>query len=194
MFRNFFIVILLMFIAACGSSPKTHFYMLNAENNSDLQTDLKNEYLALGIWTVKLPEQLDRSEIVTRTGQYNIQLADFHHWAGDLSNNMTGLIAAELGQLLQSDRIVISPWPAYRKNLYQIEIRVDRFDGELGGTVALTGTWSLLNSKGDQELTQELFAFTAQTKTNSYTEMVAVLSELTVKLAAQIAETIAAQK
>ena len=87
-----------------------------------------------------------------------------------------------------SNRIVTSPWPSYQKNDYQIIVRVERFDGELGGEVVLRGLWSILDSEGQNELTREVFEFKANAADLTYQEMVAAMSQLTVQLAGQLAD------
>ena len=193
MFRFLLIASLMMCLAGCGSSPKTHFYVLNAEHVSASLSDKKAKVVGVGVWSVNLPKLLNRPEIVTRSDQYTIELADFHQWAGGLGNNMTRLIASELGRRLQSDRVVISPWSSYRKNDYQVKIHIDRFDGELGKEIVLSGAWSLLNSEGNKELTREAFTYKLQANGKSYSDMAAALSQLTVRLSEQIANVIAVQ-
>lgn len=194
MFRLSIIVSLMLCLTACGSSPKTYFYVLNAEYASDNISDKKAEGVGVGVWLVALPVMLDRSEIVTRSGPYGIELADFHHWAGGLATNMTRLIASELGRRLQSDRIVISPWSAYRKNDYQVKTHIDHFYGELGGEIVLSGAWSLLNDEGSKELIRQAFTFKTRASSKNYEDMAAALSKLTVQLSEQIANVIASQK
>ena len=194
MLRQIFMASLLVLLAACGSSPKTDFYMLNADHGSVVQAANVGTGPAVGVWRIKLPDLLDRSEIVTRDNQFKVKMADFSWWAGSLAQNMTLLITAELSQLLQSNRIVTSPWPSYQKNDYQIIIRVERFDGELGGEVILRGLWSLLDSEGLNELNREVFEFKASTTDLTYQEMVAAMSQLTVQLADQVADGIIAQE
>jgi len=133
MLRHIFVVTLLLLVASCGSSPKTDFYMLNADHGSLMQSANAATGPAVGVWKVMLPDYLDRSEIVTRDNAYQIEMADFSWWAGNLENNMTVLIAAELSEGLLSNRVLVSPWESYRKHDYQLKIRVVRFDGALGG-------------------------------------------------------------
>ncbi len=193
MFRISFIMSFIVFLSACGSSPKTHFYMLNT--HAPVENIISNdESLRIGIWKVKLPELLDRQEIVDRSGPYTIELADFHQWAGGLSNDITQLIAGELGRHLKTDRIVISPWSSYRKNQYQIKIHISRLDGALGGESVLSGGWSLLNAEGNKEISRDAFHYKALSKDKTYSEMVKVQSQLVVQLAGQISRTILAKK
>ena len=193
MLRHIFIVVLILGLTACGRSPKTNFYMLNAENASDSHLQQEDRGVGIGVWKVELPILLDRYEIVTRTGLYSVELADFHQWAGGLVNNMTRLIASELGRRLQTDRVVMSPWPSYRKHDYQLKIQVQRFDGVLGGETVLSGAWSLLNAQGNKEIVRKSFNFKTQTKGEQYSDMVAALSQLTVMLSEQVAGVISIQ-
>ncbi len=194
MLRHILIASLLVLLAACGSSPKTDFYMLNADHGAVVQAANTGTGPAVGVWRVNLPDLLDRSEIVTRDNQFKVKMADFSWWAGSLAQNMTLLITAELSQLLQSNRIVTSPWPSYQKNDYQIIVRVERFDGELGGEVVLRGLWSILDSEGLNELSREVFEFKANAAELTYQEMVAAMSQLTVQLADQLADGVIAQE
>jgi uncharacterized protein len=199
MLRHVSIASLLVLLTACGSSPKTEFYVLSADHGSIVQAANVNAGPAVGVWSVRLPGYLERSEIVTRDGEYEIRLGDFWWWAGNLDENMTQLIANELSQKLQSNRVVISPWPSFRKIDYQAIIRVERFDGALGGEAVLRGVWSLLDATGQQELRREAFEFKAKAagtstlEASSYEGLVAALSRLTVQLADQMAKGILEQ-
>jgi hypothetical protein len=194
MLRHMLMVSLISLVAACGSSPKTDFYVLNADYNSLAQSANAGEGPAVGVWVVALPDLLDRSEIVSRDNSFKIKIADFSWWAGDLANNMTLLIAAELTQHLQSNRVVVSPWPSYRENEYQITILVARFDGELGSEVVLRGLWNILDGDGQKQLSAEVFDLKVNTVGLGYQEMVEAMSRLTVQLAEQLADGIIAQE
>lgn len=168
--------------------------MLNSSNQAESITADKNQQIRIGLWKVKLPELIDRPEIVTRTDLYNIDLADFHQWVGGLNNNITQLIASEISYLLKTERVVISPWSSYRNNDYQVKIHINRFDGELGGESVLAGAWSLLNAQGNKELLRKSFNYSALAKGETYANMVEAQSELSVKLAENISVSISEMK
>ena len=200
MWRHVSLVSLIVLLAACGSSPKTEFYVLNADFESIAQTANANTGPAVGVWGVQLPGFLERSEIVTRDSEFEVILGDFAWWADDLSENMTRLIAAELTLGLQSNQITVSPWPSYFTTDFQTVIHVERFDGVLGGETVLRGVWSLLDANGQKELRREVFEFSESAAgsstegADSYKEMVATLSRLTVQLAEQMTKGILEQQ
>ena len=193
MLRHTLMVGLLCLVAACGSSPKTEFYMLSADEGSAMQANI-SEGPAVGVWTVILPEVLDRSEIVTRENQYKIKMADFSWWAGALDQNMTLMVAVQLSQHLQSNRVVTAPWPTYVKNDYQVIILVSRFDGELGGEAVLRGLWNILDGEGEKELNKQVFEFKINAADSTYQAMVEAMSRLTVQLAGQLVDGIIDQE
>lgn len=200
MWRNVSLAGLIVLLAACGSSPKTEFYVLNADQGAVVQAANANTGPAVGVWSVVLPDFLERSEIVTRNSDFEINLGDFTWWAGSLDENMTRLISTELSRSLQSNRVVVSPWASFRKIDYQVTIRVERFDGVLGGETVLRGVWSLLDAAGQNELRREAFEFKAsaagssQAAGSSYRELVAAMSKLTVQLSDQVAKGILKQE
>jgi len=194
MLRHIFILSLLAALTACGTSPKTKFYQLNTQQETSEAVTEKNQGPAIGVWRVDLPDFLDRSEIVTRNNHFEIELADFSWWADDLENNITSLIASELSQRLHSNRVITSPWSSYQKNDYQIKIHVQRFDGVLGGEAVFRGTWSLLDATGKNVLSNESFSYSAKTADNTYKEMVATLSQLTLQLVDEMASSITARE
>ena len=69
MFRYLLIISLMLSLSACGTSPKTNFYVLNSDYEPPAQGD---EGVSVGVLKATLPILLDRSEIVTRDGQSKI--------------------------------------------------------------------------------------------------------------------------
>ena len=193
MLRHTLMVGLLCLVAACGSSPKTEFFMLNPDDEPTVQANA-SQGPAVGIWTVILPEVLDRSEIVTRENRHKIKMADFSWWASALDKNMTLMIAVQLSRHLQSNRVVTSPWPTYVKNDYQITLLVSRFDGELGGEVVLKGLWNILDGEGEKKLAEYVFEFKTNAADPTYQSMVEAMSQLTMQLSEQLVEGIIDQE
>ncbi len=191
MFHSSIIILLLLSLTACGSSPKTYFYTLTAEETSkEIIEGKTNNGLSVGVWQVTLPSLLDRAEMVTRKGQYGIEIADFHRWAGGLASNLTRLISSELNHRLKTNRVVVSPWLAYTKHDYQIRVQINRLDGELGGEMVMSGVWSLFPAKEHKELLREAFLFKTTTKRKSYRDMAVAFSNLTTQLSEKMADAI----
>jgi uncharacterized lipoprotein YmbA len=186
MLRFLLIAIFALSLSACGVSPKTHLYVLDTGH----ELPAKSEGLGIGVWKVRLSELLDRPEIVSRNGVYEVELANFHHWAGRLGPNIDTMVVQGLSQRLDTANVVISPWPSHKVNDYQVKIYIARFDGQLSGEAVVSGTWVLLNGKGNKELVRKPFSLKSPVNGNQYGDVVASLNQLTVELTGLIAEEI----
>jgi len=186
MFKIFMIMSVLL-LSACGTSPKTNFYMLSSERDVESYTQ---DSVSVGVWKVNLPDLIDRPEIVTRTGVYTIELADFHRWAGGLESNVSLLVADELSHNLKTGHVDVSPWSSYRKFDYQVKVHVRKFDGELGGESILEGAYIVLNGKGNKKILENTFTFKEKLKGTKYSDMAEAMSNLVIQLAEKISSSI----
>jgi len=190
MLLKIFMFVSFLFLSACGTSPKTNFYMLSAERGVEIYMQ---DSISVGVWKVNLPDLIDRPEIVTRTGAYTIELADFHRWAGGLESNISILIANELSHNLKTGHVDVSPWSSYRKFDYQVKVHVRKFDGKLGDESVLEGAYIILNGKGSKKILENTFSFTEKLKGNEYSDMAEAMSNLVVQLAEKISSSISKQ-
>jgi len=188
--QRLFISSLVLWLTGCGTSPKTDFYVLNSQRDVEVNV---TENLAIGVWAVKLPELIDRPEMVTRTGPFTVKRADFHRWASGLSSNVSSLIANELSIHFQTSHVDVSPWSSYRKFDYQVKIHIRTFLGELGKESVLDGVFVILNGKGNEKLVEQAFSLKVKTGGNTYQDMAASMSELVVDLSAKISGSIRAR-
>ena len=184
------LIVLAGVLSGClgGGSPAAQFYVLDMPSTvSDPVAAQAADGVAIGLGPIVLPDTVRRPQIVTREGAHGIALAEFHRWAGDLTANMTRLMAEVLMQRLATDRVALYPWPRARQLDYQVRVDVLRFDGSLGGDAVLEGTWTLLDGDGGKELNVSGFEFTEPSRGGKYPHLVEAFSRLTVRLAEQIA-------
>jgi uncharacterized lipoprotein YmbA len=191
MFRSIASLLSLLLLSACaGTSPPTHFYLLEASTTAPTGQAVPG--LSIGLGPVALPDTLDRPQIVTRSGGYAVDLGEFHRWAGNLKANMSRVIATRLMQRLGTERVYLHPWPSYRVLDHEISVDVLQFDGELGGSAVLSGSWTLLDGEGRRQLYLGAFDLREPTATGDHRAMVAAMSRLTERLADLIAAKLAA--
>ena len=82
----------------------------------------------IGLGPIKLPDYLDRDEVVTRVGPNRLELSDQDRWAEPLDNNFKQVIAQDLTQSLGTHSITFFPWPGTTRVDYQVRIDVYRFE------------------------------------------------------------------
>ncbi len=192
MLRTRLSLLLVLLLAACaGSSPRTHFYALEAGPAPQALARLPDLSLALG--PILLPDTLDRPQIVTRGAPHARELAEFHRWAGDLKADMGRQLSRRLMRALGTERVSRSSSSRHRGLDYQIRLDVLVFDGWLGGTVELIGSWALLDPGGKKELHLEGFELTEVVSGPEHRDLVAALSRLVARLGDRIAVSVKAQ-
>lgn len=169
-------------------SPPTAFYLLGAPSTQPLPETGPGP--GIGIGPLKLPEHLRRPQIVSRSGGHGALVADFHHWAGDLEQNMLDVLIQQLGARSGIRRVSRYPWPSHASPDYQIRLDILRFDGALGGEVVLSGGWSLLDSTGRRELGNERFILRKNARGADHQSYVATLNALLLRLGEQIGDAI----
>ena len=123
----------------CTSSPSSRFYVLSstAATTPEAKRSGDEGCLSIGIGPIKIPDYLERPQIVTRTGPNEITLGEFDRWGGPLKDNFIRVLANDLSNLLCIKTIAIFPWRAGVPIDYRVEIEVLRLDGSLGGNVLL---------------------------------------------------------
>src|SRR5436190_702952 len=89
---------------------------------------------AVGVRAVDLPAELDRPQIVTRSGTNSVQLAEFDRWSAPLRDIIARLIAENLAAQLPADRVAVYPWMPGDSIEQEVTVEITRFDGRRGVT------------------------------------------------------------
>lgn len=165
----------LLLLTACGGSAPTRFYTLAPISAPTAQS--QGPELAVGLGPVELPKTMDRTQIVTRTDQNELKLADFDRWAEPIQDNFTQVLAENLALLLPSQRVVVYPWSHARALDYQVTVRVVRFDRTAGGDAVLKARWSILGPAKENELLARESSYTVHPAGEDYHATVAAMNQ-----------------
>ena len=137
-----------------GPQPKTRFYMLSspAASGKTVQPLATLPQVAIGIGPIRLPEYLDRRNIIVRNSQSEFELAELAQWAEPLAETFARVIGDNLSILLGTNRIIQFPWRSSMPVDYQLTIQVAQFDGILGEQVVLRAHWQVFTGDGEKLL------------------------------------------
>ena len=139
------ILLFLLLLTACISSPQVTFYTLNSQMSPPKlpRNILASKALTIGIGSVHIPDYLDRPQIVTFEGPHRLHLAEFHRWAGRLENDMIQVMVENLSTLLGTTKVASFPWSQAETPQYRVDLIFNHFEGTLGKTFRLQGVWRL---------------------------------------------------
>ncbi len=176
-------------LAGCGTTQSSRFYMLESVSGAHApeRVGTLDPAISVGLGPVTFPDYLDRPQIVTRTQQNLVYLAEFDRWAGPLASNVSRILVEELSFLLGTDRVVQYPWPASFDVTYQILLDCYRFDGTLGEKAVLEAQWSIVGKKGRKVLRVKRSTIIEPAGGPSYEALVAAQSRVLGKLSREMA-------
>lgn len=131
-------------VIGCAKTPETRFYVLSALPASERSKDVPSgPGPVVALRPVSLPEQLDRPQIMTRSGANMLQFAEFDQWAAPLRDSFPRVLAEDLAILIPADRVALFPWSRERLVDYEVTVDVVRFEGALGGDSSLVADWTI---------------------------------------------------
>jgi uncharacterized protein len=140
--RLFAATLVLPALISCGTSKPTRLYVLSA--NTTRPTAVSAQGIPIGIGPVTVPRYLDRLQVITRVANNSLAQAELDQWGGDLSDNIVRVLATNLANLLNTDRVSLYPWKTGAPVDYQITLDVTRFEHAPDGSSVLDVFWSLV--------------------------------------------------
>ena len=185
--RRHALLILALLLAACGSSPKTHYFTLApVEESGEEKLSIA---LPVMVAEVHLPRSLDRREMVRRTGENTVEISDQDRWSAPLGDMIQRVLSEDLASRLPGDRVVPPGLPPLPRT-ERIVVAITQFGPDTGRRATLDGSWSLLDgAQGRPILHREITLQTASKGGGSGDA--AAMSELLGELARGIAATLA---
>ncbi|MHC4591918.1 MAG: PqiC family protein [Planctomycetota bacterium] len=174
--------------AGCARTQPSRFFMLSPlAASTEAAEGPSDGGLAIGVGPVELPGHLDRPEIVTRTSDNELQLAEFHRWAEPLGDGITRVLADDLSILLPSDHVAVFPWSVATAVDYRVVVDIARFDGQLSERALLEARWTIVGEEGKKALVRGKSSFEVPTDGKGYEALVAAHSQTLADLAREMA-------
>ena len=129
----------------CTSAP-VRYYTLTAPPAKALPASQAT--LEVDVRVVRMPPQLNRSELMVRTGPTEVTILENERWASPVNNEIEDAVRLELQDRLGR----MTGWrPAFAK--LTLDIDVQHLDAELGRYALLEASWSAALSATGQRST-----------------------------------------
>ena len=132
-----------LLLTACGSSPPVRYFSLSPTITPIGQDS--EDALALGFGPIRMPEYLNRSQIVTRGSGLEIEVDEFSRWVEPLSPAFHRIVSTDVDNAVDGLVVVAFPWEsAVRAEVdYRLLGDVIRFDADRSGRVILDVQWGV---------------------------------------------------
>jgi uncharacterized protein len=188
--RGFMVLLLLatIFLVGCVRSPEPKFYtLIPVQDQYSARRSNPAPNAVIGIGLVKLADYLDRSQIVTRTGNDQLVKSEFNRWVGSFKDNFINVLADDLGFLLSDQQIYLYPWHTPVPIDYQVTVDVVRCDGRLGDAAYLEARWSIFKGPEKKLLKTRQSNIRESVTGADYSDLVAAQSRALARLSQEIA-------
>ncbi|OOZ41951.1 hypothetical protein BOW53_01930 [Solemya pervernicosa gill symbiont] len=149
-YRNSLLGLLLAALVGCGGSTLPHrYYVINAAP-AEAASEVVNKQRVLQVGSLRLPQYLDRPQLVTRHSGNRLAMAEHHQWGGNLRKDMIRVLAKNLSIMLETPHLYIAPQQPSGRLDVRIDVEVMSFEREADGQVAITAQWRLISGDGSE--------------------------------------------
>jgi len=172
-------------------SPNPKFYMLRAIDEGQVtQKFTVAANMIIGIGPVKIPEYLNRPQIVTRDKNNMLIFAQFDRWGESLDIGLGRLIRENLIVMLPGATLEMFPWGLDVPVKYQVFIDVVQLESELDKDMLFTVQWSIFDIDKKKMVIIKRSEFRPPVNPQNYSGLVKTLSAACVSLSSEIAEAV----
>ena len=127
-------------LVGCATSRAANYYTLISAVAA--ATNEQSEIRA-SIGPFKLPEYLNRPQMVTRSAGTALTLEEYHRWAEPLEDLFVRTLATNVGLQLGSNAVFEFPLQRNVDGLNRVSGVVQRFDVDAGGEAILEVQWAI---------------------------------------------------
>ena len=185
-------------LLGCATTTPSKFYTLTPIKGSDASTGVipAEEGTILALGPVRLPEYLDRPQIMTRSEGNEIHLHERERWAGSLQEDVSRVLVENLSALLAGKRVAVVRWSAAMQTTApfrnRLAIEILRFEGSVGGTAVLKARYALVGPDGKKVISAGESTVREPAGGTNYESLVAAMSRALATFSREIAAAVPA--
>ena len=177
--------VLVVGLAACGTSPPVHFYSLS-EPVAPTVTKTGDAVVILGPFDVA--QYLKRPQIVIRHADQKLHLAQFDQWAEAPQLALVPWLAREVDRQLAQAVVMAFPPLGHSDAPYRVRGTIAQWDTDASGAAVLVVQWECVADTGPPLVPVHTSRYTAQAaKPDDYSDVVRALNQTLTEFAADIA-------
>ena len=176
-------------LSGCSHDSKpVQFYRLNADSGIGTLPPATAQSPLIGLGPIRIPEYLNRPQIIVAITENQYRLSEDHRWAERLDQNISLALFKALPSQLGTNRIVRYPWTQRQLVDYQIGIDILEFNVTADGQSRLIAQWFI--KRKDKPAIDKRSVYQFPASATDYDIMVKAQSQCLTKLGQEIAETL----
>jgi uncharacterized lipoprotein YmbA len=174
-------------ITGCASTPETRYYTLSADAVAAHNMAVAPT-IVYAVDSIAIPDMLDRPQIVVRSRVNTVDIQEYDRWAGPLADQLQRVLVADLSIRL-GRTVILDPGLPLGRADRRIAISILTFEPARSGESTLAASWSVFDVKKEASRHTRTFSahYSDPTSRNDISSLVGTMSELTAKLADDVA-------
>jgi uncharacterized lipoprotein YmbA len=132
----------LLALAACSSSPPSHFYTLGADAAPATARSAPTPPLLIEVSPVDVPSQVAKNQLVVQTGSTQVQILEQERWASLPGDEIRRALSSDLTQQLGTIDVYGTAYPEGTP-VYRVNVNVQRFESWPGSHALIDAVWSV---------------------------------------------------
>jgi len=205
-----FIVFFALILAGCISlpnspmSPTPRFYALTPIDEKKVGADLacpvkggvsaripgamgdRLKAMIIGVGPVKIPEYLDRPQMVTKDKKGILKFDEFNRWGESLDLGTARLIREDLAVMLPGAKLTLYPWNPSIAVKYQVIVEVVQLDSQLDRDMFLVMQWTVIDVQHSKTVIIKRSEFRKAIVPQDYSGLAKTLSAACASLSSQM--------
>ncbi len=137
--------LLVILLSGCVGTPSVQFYVLETLSQAAPSPIPTDKQRLIGIGPISIPTLLEHQQIVTRSSDNTVQIAEFQQWASPLQDNLLQALTRNLSTLQPNNIVRAYPWNIHGTVDLQVIVDIVRFDTTPGESANLEANWTVKN-------------------------------------------------
>jgi uncharacterized protein len=146
----------------------------------------------VAVYPAMIPATIDRPQIVTRTAENQVVLAEFSRWGGTLKEEITRVLIENLNILLADRHVDVMGDNLALDPQFFVAVTFNRLEGRLGDKVWLNAAWTVRDQRSKKMLAVKTSTLQENVSGLGYAELVAAQSRALTVLSREIAAELSA--
>lgn len=183
-----FICLSLSGCISISNTPSPRFYTLTALDKGQV---VKQYHVpagfVIGVGPVKIPEFLNRPQIVTINKKKMLEFAEFDRWGEGLDSALVRLMNEDLMLMMPEATIEMFPWDLNIAIKYQVIVNVISLECQLDKDILLIAQWTVIDQNSKKVVFTKRSQLRQAIELRHYSGLVKALSLVCVSLSEEVA-------
>ena len=179
--------VLLLSLSACigGKSPPSQFYLLEPVKAVEGFGGGAETGLLIALAPVRIPQYVDRPQMVTATGKNAYHLSETNRWAERLDDNIARVLAQNLNLLVPAEVVLANASSRAQQAKFKVSVTILEFHVGPQGQAGLTAQWSV--ARGEETVLGRQASYREPASATDYGLMAGALNECLGRLSRDLA-------